>query len=207
MHLGAGITSNQYQFPRSHNPYYVFDDDRTTAWRAEVGYLWDPGKSGGFHLGLAGVYNDLGELKQNNAGTSHYPGDGNIPGFTDYYDIQFKYSAQTFGVLLVVEQEITRWMDFVFKIGPAYLQYELKTDSTVYTEYTDLSEPRDYSHDWKSDSEEYGALAQIGLTFFPIEQLGLELAMQTIGWQTDRYPGANDWYYVNTLSLSAQYRF
>ena len=83
-------------------------------------------------------------------------------------------------------------MDFVFKVGPAAVDYEIEL-----TGYYRGSE----------SSTEPGATAVIGFTFFPTEFLAIELASQGTAFVLDYDYEDDEVYTVSSLSLSLQYRF
>ena len=170
----------------------AFEGEAANGWRAEVGYIWDIGKPGGFHLGLSGAYDNFGKLKGQ---TNPY---FSIPA----QDLELE--GQAFSVYFVGEQQLARWCHFVFKVGPTIVSSDLESSA--------VSSP--FS---SSDSEtDAGVGAVIAFTFFPIEQLAIELANQghVYIYESDRTNTYN--YYDNTdydgagfgnLSLSLQYRF
>lgn len=207
LYLGAGITTNQYQFPSNHNPVFAFDDEWQTGWRAELGYIWDLGKAGGFQLGVAGTYNDLTKAENSRTWNASVPPDGDFPGFTIFGESKTTFDAQAFGVLLVIQQELLAWMDLAFKIGPAYVQSTLTEQSNAVSIINGETEPNLLPGSYRKKADEWGGLAQLGLIFYPMEQLGIEVAVQNIGWQQSDIYDTDDWYHSNTLSLSAQYRF
>lgn len=181
LYLGAGVTTNTY---KSQNDYFDdrVEDERATGWKVELGYIWDLGKPGGFHLGVAATYNDFGTIKagENNPYSYYYP------------DTEIKFDANAFAVMVVLEQEIASWVDFVFKIGPASVDYQIE-------------EPG-YGYNKKDSATELGAQAVIAFVFFPTDYLAIELASQGTSFvDSDSYN--DDVYSASTLSLALQYRF
>ena len=178
-YVGLGVTSNVYGSVDDDDFDSLFEDERVTGWRLEGGYIWDLGKPGGFHLGVVGAYNDFGKAT-----------------IEEYYCSvcreELSVQAQALSVLLVIEQEIASWVDFVFKVGPAAVDYEIEL-----TGYYRGSE----------SSTEPGVTAVIGFTFFPTEFLAIELASQGTAFVYDYAYGGDEVYTASSLSLSLQYRF
>ena len=178
-YVGLGVTSNVYGSVDDDDFDSLFEDERVTGWRLEGGYIWDLGKPGGVHLGVVGAYNDFGTAT-----------------IEEYYCSvcreELSVQAQALSVLLVIEQEIASWVDFVFKVGPAAVDYEIEL-----TGYYRGSE----------SSTEPGGTAVIGFTFFPTEFLAIELASQGTAFVYDYAYGGDEVYTASSLSLSLQYRF
>ncbi len=114
-YVGLGVTSNVYGSSGDDDFDSLFEDERVTGWRLEGGYIWDLGKPGGFHLGVVGAYNDFGKAT-----------------IEEYYcsvcKAELSVQAQALSVLLVIEQEIASWVDFVFKVGPSAVAYDVELD-------------------------------------------------------------------------------
>ena len=178
-YVSLGVTSNVYGSVDDDDFDSLFEDERVTGWRLEGGYIWDLGKPGGFHLGVVGAYNDFGKAT-----------------IEEYYcsvcRVELSVQAQALSVLLVIEQEIASWVDFVFKVGPAAVDYEIELTG--------------YYQDSESSTEP-GVTAVIGFTFFPTEFLAIELASQGTAFVYDYAYGGDEVYTASSLSLSLQYRF
>ena len=183
-YVSLGVTSNVYGSVDDDDFDSLFEDERVTGWRLEGGYIWDLGKPGGFHLGVVGAYNDFGKAT-----------------IEEYYCSvcreELSVQAQALSVLLVIEQEIASWVDFVFKVGPSAVAYDVDwTDYYIGGYYQD-----------SESSTEPGVTAVIGFTFFPTEFLAIELASQGTAFVYDYAYGGDEVYTASSLSLSLQYRF
>jgi len=183
-YVSLGVTSNVYGSVDDDDFDSLFEDERVTGWRLEGGYIWDLGKPGGFHLGVVGAYNDFGKAT-----------------IGDYW-AELSVQAQALSVLLVIEQEIAPWVDFVFKVGPAAVRYEVDYEYWNYAYY-----PYGPYLQYSESSTEPGATAVIGFTFFPTEFLAIELASQGTAFVYDYASGGDEVYTASSLSLSLQYRF
>jgi hypothetical protein len=190
LYIGAGISASNYSSPDNDEFKDAFEDERTNGWRAELGYIWDLGKPGGFHMGVAGTYDDFGKAK----------------GDTQYFDafgprtLSGEVEARALSVLLVIEQEIVKWVDFVFKIGPAFVDYDRDATDTWYSGGTEIKEPLSES------SSEVGASMALGFTFFPTDYLAIEVARQGMAFVTSD-SDEDDAITAGTWSASLQYRF
>ena len=193
IYVGVGITSTSYHGDSSDSFVRAVDDERVTGGRAEVGYVWDLGKPGGFHLGVVGAYDGLGKVS------------GSTDNGINTVDVSLDASALS--VYFLIEQEIASWVDFVFKVGPSLVDYRVKSCCSAISNKTIID-----------DKETKGASAVvIGFTFFPTENIGIELAGQAISWFTGDFRDVEDsdtfYDYVDslvtarTLSASVQYRF
>jgi hypothetical protein len=172
----------------------AFEDETSNGWRAEVGYIWDIGKPGGFHMGVSGAYDDFGKLK------------GRTNPFFNIPAMDLEIEGRAFSVYFVGEQQLARWCHFVFKVGPTVVSTDL--ESSIVTSSRSSS-------DGQTDT---GVGAVIAFTFFPMEQLAIELASQghVYVYESDRTNTNSSYYYDNTdydgagfgnLALSLQYRF
>ena len=179
-YIGVGITSNVYRSSDS-DINEVFESEGTTGWRLEGGHIWDLGKPGGFHLGVVGAYNNFGQAT--------------ATGELEYFTFNADVEAQAISALFVIEQEIVRWVDFVFKIGPAFVDYELRD-----TGYDYFYGP--YSNNYSNTA--MGTTAVIGFTFFPTQFLAIELASQGTAFLDSEV--TDDVFAISSLSLSIQYR-
>jgi hypothetical protein len=184
-YIGAGITSSNYMSPDDDDFNDIFEDEKTTGWRGEFGYIWDLGKPGGFHLGIAGAYDNFGKAEiEENFG---------------YEYARASFEAQALSVMVVIEQELASWVDFVFKAGPASVNYDIGASYQFYYPVGG------YYGDSDSQSEtELGGTMIIGFTFFPTDFLAIELARQGMAYiESD----SDDRYGAGTWSASLQYRF
>ena len=193
IYLGVGISTTTYRGNSSDSFVRAVDDERVTGWRGEMGYVWDLGKPGGFHLGVTGAIDRLGEVS----------GEGQ----DGPNSVDVSLDATAFTVYFLIEQEIARWVDFVFKVGPSLVDYEVQSCCKAIgnDDIIDEKETR------------FGGAAVIGFTFFPTENIGIELAAQAISWYTGDFRDVEDedtfYDYLDsrvaarTLSASFQYRF
>ncbi len=187
-YLGVGITSSTYSSPDDDDFTDIFEDERSSGWRGELGYIWDLGKPGGFHLGVAGTYDNFGEVTRE----EHFG--------VEYAKVSFE--AQAFSVLVVIEQELASWADFVFKVGPASVNYEFEASYLIF----DPSFPFGPYGSESDSSTEIGGTMILGFTFFPTDFLAIELARQGTAFVDSQYD-ENNAYAAGTWSASLQYRF
>lgn len=163
----------------------TFGKESASGWRGEFGYIWDVGREGGLHMGIAGAYDDFGTMKGDGDVIVYYPGIGWLPG-----QEEFELSGEALSVYFVLEQEIASWVDFVFKVGPSVVQSDVKGAN-------------------QDDSDTQAGLGLgIAFTFFPVPNFGIELASQGHAYVDDSEGSSdNDVSAVGTYSLTLQYRF
>lgn len=191
-YAGIGISTNAYRSNDSSSFVRVVEDEQTTGWRAEFGHIWDLGKAGGFQIGVAGAYDDLGKVS-----ASEQNGDRNT-------DVSIEASALT--AYFVIDQEIASWVDFVFKVGPSVIDYEAESCCTL----TNTAQIDDRK-------TRVGGAAAIAFVFFPTQNIGIELSAQAFSWYTGNLSEVEDeddfYNYLDSrvaarsLSASLQYRF
>ena len=181
-YLGAGVSVATYRI--STNLESSFESSRTQGWRTEAGYIWDVGRSGGFHLGVAGTFDQWGEIEE--SGANAFGGEWTA-----------RVQARVVAITVVLEQEIAQWVDFVFKTGPSYGYISL--------EETYSYDPSFPSQTHRDSGEGVGGEYIAGFAFFPANHFAVELAAQG-NWFVH-----NEGYFeataVGALSLSLQYRF
>ena len=192
MYLAIGISGSSYVNHSGDSFLRVVDGERAGGWRAEIGHIWDLGKAGGFQLGVAGAFDHFGEVSDS----------GRFGDETGEVELD----ARALSAYFVIDQELTRWLDFMFKIGPAGIEYQARACCTA--------QGRDIVDERKS---RLGASSVIGLVFFPAEHIGIELAAQATAWYTgdlrdvetedDLYDYLDTRVAARSLSASFQYRF
>lgn len=190
LYIGAGLTSTVFSSTDDDDFKDLFEDERATGWRAEIGYIWDLGKPGGFHLGVAGTYDNTGKAERKES----------IPGVSATASVE----ATAVAVQLVIEQEMASWADFIFKVGPTSINYKVKGSAECY-----LSSCYPYYGRYSDSVSETkpGATMSIGVAFFPADFLAIELARQGTAFVYDNDFGEDYTYTAGTWSLSLQYRF
>ena len=57
--VGAGVSLNSFRGLSDDAFFDVIEDERSLGWRAEFGFIWDIGRTGGFQLGASGAEGDL----------------------------------------------------------------------------------------------------------------------------------------------------
>lgn len=155
LYLGAGISLSTYRVVSTQLDI-SFEGETTTGWRAEAGYIWDTGKPGGFHLGIAGIYDDLGSISLED------------DSFTISSGV-FNYHTKLISVVFVMEQEIAYWVDFIFKVGPAYGYYDSRESGLWLS-----GDPFDY----RESGGGLGHSIHCGFIFFPTPKFAIELSGQ-----------------------------
>jgi hypothetical protein len=135
-------------------------------------------------LGVAGTFDQWSEIEESGA-------------YASGAEWTARVQARVAAVTVVLEQEITPWVDFVFKTGPSYGYISL--------EETYSYDPA-FPSETRSDSGEgVGGEYIAGFTFFPADHFAVELAAQG-NWFVHS-EGYFDATAVGALSLSLQYRF
>jgi opacity protein-like surface antigen len=158
LYLGIGLTSTTYRSNASGSFVRVIDDQRVSGWRGEAGYIWDIGKPGGFQLGVAGAYDDLGRASD----TGEFQGDT-----TDV-----RLEASTWTAYFVIDQEIESWVDFIFKVGPSLVDYDVNVCCSEDGSNLDKRQVKP------------GFTSAAGFAFFPTQNIAIEVAGQFTTWLT-----------------------
>jgi hypothetical protein len=178
--LGAGISLATYRADVGNELSLV--GSWTPGWRLEAGYIWDVGSAGGFHLGIVGNYDDF--LASTVKGEV----------WTGRAELQFE--SDMFALSVLLEQEIARWIDFVFRIGPGYGTY---TFDESYSEQHHPLSP------YSETSSGTGWVYQLGLAFFP----GANIAVETnlfANWVISSDHVLDAWAVAGVVT-TLQYRF
>jgi len=188
MYVAAGLSTNSYRGNDSDSFVRIVDDERATGFRLEIGHIWDLGKPGGFQLGVAGAFDRFGAVSNSKSGTS----------------VDLEASALT--AYFVIDQVLTEWLDFTFKVGPSGVSYQAEACCNALG--GDIVDER---------KSRFGTSAVIGLVFFPTQNIGIELAAQATSWFTgdlrdiededDFYDYLDTRVVARSLSASVQYRF
>ena len=179
-YLGGGVSVATYRVSTR------LDSDlagsRTFGWRLEGGHTWDPGRSRGFQLGIAATFDQWNETEQ----TNEVSGRG---------ELTSKASIRALSISFLLQQEVAKWVDFVFKIGPTYGGLEAEE----FVRYSDGSNYQD-----EFSREGWGGQYVAGLLFFLPRDFAIEVAAQGNWFLLDGYFDAAA---VGALSTSVQYRF
>lgn len=180
-YVAAGISRATYRI--STNLDSDMKGSRVTGARIEAGHIWDPGRAGGFRLGVAATYDRWGEAEETRV---VYHG-----------TVRERFRAQFVAVNCVLQQEITPWVDFVFKAGPGFGRYDADEEYPVSVH---PQPPEDHR------GEGLGGSYIAAFDFFPAQHLALEIAGQ-VNWFTPSGDFLLDAVGVAALSASVQYRF
>ena len=182
-YIGAGVSVAEFQLAHQ-DLRSSFRGTRTNGWRVEGGYLWDPGRAGGFHLGVQATFDDWAAVEK----SGEY-----VEG--SHWDDRVKIHAATVQVML--EQELVSWLDFVFRAGPSYALVDVSVSRTPAGGLQGYSD--------EADIGSLGARLSIGLLFFPLQRLSIELAAEGSGYLVSG--GFFNTLSLGALSTSLQYRF
>lgn len=197
LYMGLGVTNNTFE--SNENSVYadILEDERSNGWRAEVGHIWEIGKPGGTQMGVSGAYNRIGKISNSGTVAINRRGEASL-------------EANAVSAYFVLQQVLSSWVDFTFKVGPAIVNYEAEMCCNRFgTAIIDEKKTR------------FGGSAMIGFTFYPTRHFAIELAGQSFGWidevtTDDDNDSDNDFYYDDVdftwlsargVSLTAQYRF
>jgi len=175
-YLGIGLSLAAFETDSLYTTIEL-SSESVTGWRLEGGYIWDVGYPGGFRLGVAAGYDNWGEAR----GTQE-----------DYFRrevLQFK--AESLAINLVLSQAISKSVDFLFKLGPAYVNYDFEESKVIYS----VSEERQE----RSESDtSIGASFSSGFAFYPARKVALDFAAQVV---------VIDIAIGGSLSMTVGYRF
>jgi hypothetical protein len=180
-YLGGGASIATYRLG-STEVEDSFESSRTFGWLFEAGYIWDLGQAGGFHIGISGTFNQWAEVEKTVVRGPSI--------------LATSAQVRTAAISLVLEQEIMRWVDFVFKVGPSY--GHLDAEETVRSP--------NYRRQENINEDGWGGQYIAGFVFFPFEDFAIELAAQG-NWFFFDCGYFCDAAAVGALNLSLQYRF
>lgn len=153
-YVGLGYGMSFYDSSEDEVFSDVIGGNAAHGWQLEGGYMWDIGRTGGWHLGVEGMYANRGPLGETAGGSS-----------------KFDFDVDVLAAMFVTDYEIASWVDLLLKVGVASVTYD--AEATVYYPYV---------YNYSESDTSAGAIYSVGFAFYPTQRISVELAQQGMGF-------------------------